>query len=52
VIPLSASVPDAARRDPWLYDMLALFDAIRLGQSRDRRIAAQLLERRLSASTL
>lgn len=46
--PLSDRVPDVASRDPWLHEMLALIDAIRLGQTRDRRIAAELLEERLA----
>jgi len=45
--PLFKSVPDAARRDPELYDLLALVDAIRLGNPRESRIAQQLLEERL-----
>ncbi len=45
--PLSDKVPAAARRDPWLYEMLALVDAIRLGQARDRKLAADRLAQRL-----
>lgn len=45
--PLSDKVPDAARRDAWLYEMLALVDAIRLGQARDRTLAAERLTQRL-----
>jgi hypothetical protein len=51
VTPLSARVPDFASRDPWLHETLALVDAIRLGQTRDRRIAAVLLEERLAGNT-
>lgn len=48
LIPLSESVPGAAGRDPWLYEMLALVDALRAGQARDRRLAAELLSKKLS----
>jgi hypothetical protein len=47
--PLFRSVPDAARHDPDLYDLLALVDAIRLGKSRESRVAQQLLKKRLEA---
>ena len=46
--PLFKSVPDAARRDPKLYDLLALVDAIRLGNPRESKVARQLLEKRLN----
>jgi hypothetical protein len=49
LIPLFRSVPDAARHDPDLYDLLALVDAIRLGKSRESRVAQQLLKKRLEA---
>ena len=45
LVPLSDKVPDAARSDPWLHEMLALVDAIRVGQARDRRLAATSDER-------
>lgn len=45
--PLFKSVPDAARRDPELYDLLALVDAIRLGNPRESKVAQQLLEKKL-----
>jgi hypothetical protein len=48
LVPLCETIPDASRRDPWLYEMLALVDALRIGQSRDRRIAAERLEQRLT----
>jgi hypothetical protein len=32
-------VPGAARRDPALYDLLALVDALRIGQTRERSLA-------------
>lgn len=45
--PLFKSVPDAARCDQDLYDLLALVDAIRLGNPRESKVAQQLLKERL-----
>lgn len=45
--PLFRSVPMAARRDPELYALLALVDAIRLGQPREAGLARDLLEQHL-----
>lgn len=42
--PLYPSVPDAAMRDEKLYALLALFDAVRSGQARERNAAQELLE--------
>lgn len=42
--PLYPSVPDAALKDARLYEMLALFDALRSGQAREREAAQKLLE--------
>ena len=42
--PLYPSVPGAALKDERLYAMLALFDAIRSGQARERKAAQKLLE--------
>lgn len=50
VEPLFKSAVDAARRDPQMYSMLALIDAIRLGQPRERNLAVQLLRDRLELS--
>lgn len=47
--PLHPSVPDAVRKDQDLQELLALFDAIRVGAARERSLGAQELERRLSA---
>jgi hypothetical protein len=41
--PLYRSVPDAAARDPALYQRLALVDALRAGSARERALAAELL---------
>ena len=42
--PLYPSVPDAAMRDEKLYALLALFDALRSGQARERNAAQGLLQ--------
>lgn len=47
VKPLYSSVPHAARRDPALYDLLALVDALRLGRARERAMAEKELGQRL-----
>lgn len=46
--PLYKSVPFAALRDPALYAVLALLDAIRGGRARERGVASQLLEQMLA----
>jgi hypothetical protein len=45
--PLHPAVPDAARRDPRLWELLALFDAIRVGAPRERGLAGKMLEQRI-----
>jgi hypothetical protein len=45
--PLYKTVPKAALRDPFLYEILALIDAIRDGRSRERHIAEEELIARL-----
>lgn len=45
--PLYPSVPDAAGRNPMLYELLVIFDAIRGGSPRERAIALELLNDRL-----
>jgi hypothetical protein len=47
VAPLFKSVPQAVQRDPDLYAMLALVDALRLGNPRERAIARDRLARLL-----
>lgn len=47
VEPLFRTAVDASRRDPEMYALLALVDAIRLGQPRERNLAAELLHYRL-----
>jgi hypothetical protein len=46
--PLYPTVPQAARKDRKLYESLALFDALRGGAARERKLAAQLLAERLA----
>jgi hypothetical protein len=49
VEPLHATVPEAARNDPELGRWLALLDALRLGDGRVRKLAADELRARLRA---
>lgn len=44
VEPLHPSVPFAAMQDARLYEMLALFDALRVGKARERGIALKRLQ--------
>ncbi len=46
-VPLYPTVPEAARRDAKLYALLALFDALRTGQARERNLAQGMLEERI-----
>ncbi len=46
-MPLYPSVPQAALKDPNLYELLALVDAIRDGRARERSLAEKELESRL-----
>lgn len=43
VTPLHPLAPAAAARDPKLYRLLAVVDALRIGRARDRRVAAEEL---------
>jgi hypothetical protein len=47
--PLYKTVPKAALRDPYLYEVLALIDAIRDERARERQIAEKELKIRLRA---
>jgi hypothetical protein len=47
VQPLYRSVPHAARRNPALYDLLALVDALRIGRARERSLAEKEISHRL-----
>lgn len=46
--PLYENLPLAAQDDPALYELLALQDALRIGQARERELAATLLQERLA----
>lgn len=48
VTPLHKNAPAAARRDPKLYEFLALVDALRIGQAREVKLAERELETRLA----
>jgi len=47
LLPLYAKLPYAVQADPAFYELLALFDALRMGQARERELASGLLEERL-----
>lgn len=47
LMPLYEKLPLVAKNDPALYELLALFDALRMGQARERELATKLLEERL-----
>jgi len=49
--PLFRSVPKAARRDPKLYELLALTDALREGRARERKLAQEALKKRLAGAS-
>lgn len=46
--PLCRSAPVAAKKDPELYEWLALVDAVRCGRAREREAAARIIRKRLS----
>jgi hypothetical protein len=48
LLPLYPKLPLAAAQDPSLYELLALFDALRIGQAREREMARKLIDERLS----
>jgi hypothetical protein len=47
--PIYKSAPAAARRDPELYELLVISDALRAGRARERQAAAKELKKRLRA---
>lgn len=49
IAPLFKSVAKAVKEDAKLYEFLALVDAIRIGNAREARLAAQLLEQEFAA---
>ncbi len=48
VQPLYPSVPGAAQRDPELYHLLALVDALRMGRARERAMAEKEIDQRFA----
>jgi len=47
LLPLYEKLPLAAKDDVAFYELLALFDALRIGQARERELARRMLEGRL-----
>lgn len=47
--PLYQGAPKAALRDPELYNVLALCDAVRSGRTRERTLAVELLGKEINA---
>lgn len=47
IAPLYPKAVDAALRDPVLYEVLALIDALRIGRARERNLAAEELKKRI-----
>ena len=45
--PLYKQAPEAALRDPVLYELLALADALRDGRARERKLAEEMMVSRL-----
>jgi hypothetical protein len=45
--PLYRTVPEVARRNPKLYELLALVDALRCGGARERKLAMTELQNRI-----
>lgn len=51
IAPLYETVPLAAGKDPELYELLAMVDALRVGRARERNMALGELERRIGPKT-
>lgn len=47
ITPLFRTVPGAVKKDPRLYEYLALIDAIRLGNAREANLANEILRERV-----
>lgn len=45
--PIYPSVPNAAKKDPILYELMALVDSVRAGGARERKLAEEALRKRL-----
>ncbi len=52
VAPLHEAASKAAKRDPKLYELLALVDALRIGRARERKLAQDELTLRLITQRL
>jgi hypothetical protein len=48
VTPLYAGAPRTAKKNPALYELLTLVDALRIGQARERRLAKAMLTHALN----
>ena len=48
VVPLHERVNDVVRSDPWMYEMLALVDAMRIGDARTRALATEMIRTRIA----
>ena len=48
VSPLHRKAPEAAQKNPRLYDLLTLLDAIRIGGAREREVASREIRARLT----
>lgn len=47
VVPFHPAIPEAARRDPKLYELLALTEVFRVGRVREQELASQAMAERL-----
>jgi hypothetical protein len=47
ITPLFKTVPGAVKKDPRLYEYLALIDAIRLGNAREANLANEILREKV-----
>lgn len=47
LVPIYETVPMAAAADAKLYELLVLVDGLRTGRTREKKVAAELLEKRL-----
>lgn len=47
IVPLFKTVPGAVKKDPRLYEYLALIDAIRLGNAREANLANKILREKV-----
>ena len=52
LLPIYPTVPEAARKDILLYELLALTDVIRLGDTKYKKRASELLERKIFGKTV